>query len=178
MMKSIKYWVCILHFWMACRCHPCACLKDLCIREESDFWRAFMCTLFHCRELWFLLGGSDASVVLWQMGHLAPFFVASWLAPVLSGFTSHTQSPGHGFVFHAIRAAALALARSQLRYGVPGLEVLRLPRARLVCKDSHGERVSGHTLQIKHCWLCGCFRNFQCCQFRFAAPDVLQWGKS
>lgn len=36
----------------------------------------------------FLLGGSDAPLVPWQICHLTQYFIASWLGSVLCGFTS------------------------------------------------------------------------------------------
>lgn len=48
-----------------------------------------LCALYSTAESSvFLLHGSDASLVPWQIGHLDQYFVASWPASVLGGFTS------------------------------------------------------------------------------------------
>lgn len=105
-------------------------VKTFALSERRAISGAFMCTLFHCQGRWFLLGGSDASLGLRQMAHLAPFLIASWPAPVLSGITSHTGSPVTPWYFTPSRAAAVVPAGWPLsRHGGrgAGLEVLRLP---------------------------------------------------
>lgn len=98
-----------------------------------------MCTLFHCQGRWFLLGGSDASLGLRQMAHLAPFLIASWPAPVLSGITSHTGSPGHTVVFHPVPRCGRCPGRMAIVAAWwPRCRVGGAPAAgaRLVCSDS------------------------------------------
>lgn len=47
-----------------------------------------LCGLYSTAESSAFLFGRSASLILWQIGHLAQYSITSWLASVLSGFTS------------------------------------------------------------------------------------------
>lgn len=69
-----------------------------------------LCALCYAAEnCVFLLGGSDASLVPWQIGRLAQYFISAWLASVLGGFTSSPLTLKLWltfFVFHPIPRCA------------------------------------------------------------------------
>lgn len=106
---------------MACRCNPCGYLKAFVYSERKAVSGDALWALHSAVESSaFLFGDRDASLVLWQIGHLAQYFIASWPASVLGGFTSSSLILNLWLSFSYFiwfRALPITLAWTRLCWG-------------------------------------------------------------